>query len=237
MPRGGTEKEKYKTRNDVFDLFTEKTLFKLIQQGYFKGIQSPVSIGKESNVFTALRADTTPVIVKIYRLETCDFNQMYLYLRSDPRFPNLRRSRRKIIFTWATREYRNLLKARQANVSVPTPYAVANNVLVLEYIGSSPYLALKLKDSPPRNISAFFNATLENMKRLYRAGMVHADLSAFNILNFNDTPVFIDFSQSTTSINPEFDEYLRRDIKNILLYFHKKGITLTASEVYQHVTS
>ena len=73
-------KEKFKTMHDVFDEFTNRTIFKLITKGYFRGLQSPLSIGKESNVFTALTDSNDRVIAKIYRLETCDFNRMYDYI-------------------------------------------------------------------------------------------------------------------------------------------------------------
>src|SRR3990167_4572184 len=130
MPRRSAKpREEFKTRNDVFDRFTSQTLFKLISRGYFEGLESPISIGKESNVFSAIRKDGTYVMVKIYRLETCDFNRMYDYIKDDPRFLNLKRGKRNIIFSWVQREYRNLLKAREANVSVPTPLVFINNTI------------------------------------------------------------------------------------------------------------
>jgi len=126
--------EKFKTLKGVFDLFTEQTLHKLISKKLFDGLESPIFIGKESNVFTALK-NNEKRIVKIYRLETCDFNQMYNYLKYDFRFRNLKKQKRKVILTWVQREYRNLLVARDAKVRVPTPLAILNNVLVLELIG------------------------------------------------------------------------------------------------------
>ena len=78
-------KERFKTYKNVFDEFTVRSIFKLISQGYFEGLESPISIGKESNIFSALRKDNEKVIVKIYRLETCDFNRLYDYIKDDPR--------------------------------------------------------------------------------------------------------------------------------------------------------
>jgi len=43
-------KEEFKTWGDVFDQFTQRTVYKLITQGHFRGLESPISIGKESNV-------------------------------------------------------------------------------------------------------------------------------------------------------------------------------------------
>ena len=128
-------KEKFKTYKGVFDNFTLRTLFKLSTQGYFDDMESlsPVFIGKDSNVFSAKRGKEK-VIVKIYRLENCDFNRMFDYIRYDPRYIGLQRQRRKVIFSWVQREYRNLLKAREAGVRVPTPMAFLNNVLIEEFI-------------------------------------------------------------------------------------------------------
>ena len=102
-------KEEWKTYQNVFDNFTYRVLDRMISQGHFEGLVGPVSIGKEANVFSAEAADGSLVIVKIYRLEACDFNRMYDYIKNDPRFVGLKRQRRKVIFSWVQREYRNLM--------------------------------------------------------------------------------------------------------------------------------
>ena len=79
----GVTKAKFKTYKNVFDNFTDRNIFKLASQGHFDYLESPLFIGKESNVFTAVK-DNKRVIVKIYRLETCDFNRMYDYIKYDP---------------------------------------------------------------------------------------------------------------------------------------------------------
>lgn len=220
---GTVQKEKYKTLKNVFDLFTEKNLFKLITQGYFEGLHSPLSIGKESNVFTARHGDETRV-VKIYRLQTCDFNRMYDYLKADPRYIGTSRRRREVIFAWAHREYRNLLKAREANVRVPTPYAFVDNILVMEFIGDDEGACQKLKNQPPKDPKKFLGEIIEEMRKLYKAGLVHADLSGFNILNRDEKPVFIDMSQSTPLDNPNAKQFLERDVRNVCLLFKKFGV-------------
>ena len=228
-------KEEFKTWGDVFDRFTHRTVYKLITQGHFEGLKSPISIGKESNVFSAIRKDGSRVMVKIYRLETCDFNKMYYYINDDPRFEDLKRGKRNIILTWVQREFRNLLKAREAGIPVPTPIAFSNNVLVLEFIGDDD-ISPKLKDSFPINPKHFFKKIIDNMKRLYDAGLVHADLSAFNILNYNEKPVFIDFSQCTSLESSRAQEYLDRDIRNICIFFRKNSFECAEDEVKRYIT-
>src|SRR3990167_4135204 len=159
--RSPMAKEKFKTFEGVFDDFTYRNLFKMMSQGYFEGIRSPLSIGKEANIFSAPRKDGTIAVIKIYRLETCDFNRMYDYIKYDPRYQGLKKKKRKIIFSWVQREFRNLMKARQAGVRVPMPITFLNNVLVIEFIGKDE-IALKLKDSIPKNKKKFFNEIIDN---------------------------------------------------------------------------
>ncbi|MBI2659129.1 serine protein kinase RIO [Candidatus Woesearchaeota archaeon] len=236
MPKKSKPREDFKTMHDVFDGFTNRTLYKLITQGHFEGLESPISIGKESNVFSAIRKDGSRVMVKIYRLETCDFNRMYDYIKDDPRFIDMKKGKRNIIFSWVQREYRNLMKARQANVSVPTPLTFSGNVLVLEFIGDDGVFAQKLKDSIPKNPKEFFEKIIANMKRLHRAGFVHADLSAFNILNHNEKPVFIDFSQCITLNSSRSNEYLERDVRNICNFFRKIGLKADEAKIKMQIT-
>ncbi len=229
--------EKFKTRHGVFDDFTNRTIFKLMTEGHFRGLESSINIGKDSNVFSALTNEGKRVIAKIYRLETCDFNRMYDYIRDDPRYSNLKDKKRKVILTWVQREYRNLLIAREAQVSVPIPIAFLNNVLVLEFIGKEDRIARKLKDEIPKNKKAFFDKIVENMRKLYKAGMVHADLSAFNILNFEEKPVFIDMSQSTILRNLRGEEFLERDVRNVCNFFSKIGLKSDAADTLKKIRS
>ena len=227
-------REKFKSYQNVFDDFTNRNLFKLISQGHFEGLISPVFIGKEANVFTAKKGDKQ-VIVKIYRLETCDFNKMYDYIKEDPRYLNLKGKKRKIIFSWVQREYRNLLKAREAGVNVPTPLAIKDNILVMELIGGD-ILAPPLKDLPPTNPEKFLDIIIDELIKLHKVGLVHADLSSFNILNCKDKPVFIDFSQTSPFKVSQGEEYLNRDIRNILSYFKKLGIKRDFQKIKDKIT-
>ena len=228
-------REKFKVWGDIFDEFAVLTIQKLIDKGCFDYLKSPISTGKEANVFSAARGKEL-VAVKIYRLETCDFNRMYDYIRADPRYTGLKRKRRQVIFSWCQREYRNLMKAREAGVRVPYPIAFKNNVLVSEFIGDE-NPALKLKDQIPKDLKGFSKKVFEYMKKLYHSGFVHTDLSEFNILNWKEMPVFIDLSQATTSDNPNFSEYLERDVKNICRFFRKHGLDLEDRKVLKGITS
>lgn len=225
--------ERFKTLNDIFDISTEELLWKLISAGYIDGLEGPLSMGKEANVFTAKAGDEQRV-VKVYRVMTCDFKRMYENIAADPRFLGMHRSRRDVVHTWCQREFRNLLKARAAGCAVPTPFVAKENVLIMECVGGL-IPAQKLNKKLPPNLKSFFGDVVKNMRLLYKAGLVHGDLSQFNILNNDDKPVFIDFSQATTKDNPNFEDYFLRDIRNVASFFTKHGVMVTEKELREKI--
>jgi len=230
-------KEKFKTYGNVFDNFSVTTLQKLIDQGHFPGLASPLSIGKEANIFSGKTAKGF-VAVKIYRLESCDFNRMYDYLKFDVRYPSIKRGKRNIVFAWTQREYRNTLLAREGGVSVPKPITRMNNVMVEELIGDaeSGHAAMKLKQLIPADPEEFFGHVLANMKKLHDAGIVHGDLSEYNILSVDEYPVFIDFSQGISMNSPNAMELLERDVRNIAKYFSKLGANVDEKKMLGKIT-
>jgi len=211
--------EDWKVYGNVFSSHSRKLLFKLSTQGYFDKLESTLFVGKEANIFTALTKDDERIIVKIYRLENCNFNKMYEYLKDDPRYIDLSKKPRLIIYTWVQREYRNLMLARDV-ITVPKPIAFKDNILLMSFIGnhdpSNP-----IKTVHPKDPKRFFDKTISNMHKLFKKGLIHADLSPFNILNHDEEPVFIDFSQATTTKASNAQELLRRDLRNICIYFRK----------------
>jgi RIO kinase 1 len=231
MPR--ESREEWKTYKNVFDQAALLNLEKLRSEGHFDELQSPIALGKEANIFTASKGEDT-IIVKIYRLENCNFNQMYRYIAPDPRFAGLKKRRRLVIFSWVQREYRNLLKAREV-VRVPKPIAIKDNILVMEFIGRDNELAPMLKNAKPKNPKDFFERTIKGIKALYGIGLVHADLSEFNLLNFEEEPVFIDLSQATTTEHPQAKEFLERDVHNIVKFFKKLGVKADEKEILENI--
>jgi RIO kinase 1 len=229
-------KEKFKTMHNVFDDFTNRTIFKLISEGHFEGLESTIKLGKEANIFSAIKGDKR-VIVKVYRVNSCNFNKMFDYIKSDPRYATLQGKKRNIIFHWVQREYRNLMKARESGVKVPTPITFKNHVLVMEFIGTDDGAALMLKDDRPKDVEKFFDDIVKNMKKLHKAGLVHGDLSPFNILNFKEKPVFIDFSQCSQLRDSMAEGYLKRDVKNLCIFFKKKGLKLDEEDVLKKIKS
>jgi len=211
-------REKFKVEKTVFDRFTVAILKKFESDGFIEmETMIPLEMGKEANIFIS-EGKKGKIIVKIYRLENCDFNKMLQYIRLDPRVVSLKKRKRDVIFQWVKREFRNLQRAREGRVRVPKPIAVKYNVLLMDLIGEP---ALKVKDHYPKDPDKFYADILKEIKKLAKVGLVHADLSQFNILNFNEKPVFIDFSQSTLLESIGAHDYMKRDIYNINTFFKK----------------
>lgn len=227
-------KEKWKVYGNVFSEHSIRLLFKMSSQGYFENLESPISVGKEANVFTAITKDHERIVAKIYRLENCNFNKMYDYLITDPRYNDVKRNARQVVFIWTQREYRNLMIAREA-IRVPKPIAFKDNIILMEYIGDD-VPAPELKHQDPKDPKKFFDKIVENIRKLYKIRLIHGDLSAFNILNDNDEPVFIDFSQGTMTDATNAKELLVRDVKNVCDYFKKRfSMKIDEEKIYKKI--
>ncbi len=229
-------REEWKIHGNVFDKFTLQTLNKLSSQNYFDELISAIAIGKEANVFLASKG-TDFVVVKIYRLENCNFNQMFDYIAQDPRYLSLRKNKRLLVFNWVQREFRNLMLAREC-INVPTPIVFKNNVLVMSLVGSNGAPAVQIKNlniNDFNDVCAFKDKILDSVNKLWKHGLVHGDLSAFNILYHNDDPVFIDFSQATTTKAGIAKKLLIRDINNIHAFFKKFECDFDVNDFFNKV--
>ncbi|MEK6809936.1 MAG: serine protein kinase RIO [Nanoarchaeota archaeon] len=229
-----TYQERFKTLKGVFDEFTNRTLFELQSRGHFDELISPVLVGKESNVFLA-SSGKDKVIVKIYRIQNADFNRMFEYIKKDPRYDFLQKHRRQIILAWTQREYKNLVRAQEAKIRVPEAMVFMNHILVEEMIGDDEPAPM-LKNAKPKDAKKFFALIIEDMKKLYERGLIHGDLSPFNILNHQEKPYFIDFSQATLVKTPNSEELLQRDVKNIVQFFSKLGVKENETEILYKIT-
>ncbi len=216
--------EIYKIMARVFDSSTLLTLYRMMNRGVFEFVYGAVSTGKEANVFCAADQIGNFVALKIYRIATTDFKSMYRYLAGDPRYARVPHERRRIIFAWTSREFKNLQRAYEAGVPVPRPIDCEKNVLAMEFLGEEGVPYPRMKDAAPEDPQRAYQILLDAVARLYRdARLVHSDLSEYNVLLTPD-PVLIDFSMGTELGNPMSREYLRRDLSNLVRYFRRLGV-------------
>jgi RIO kinase 1 len=223
--------KEFKIERKIFDQRTLMAIYKLLNKGIIKTIESVAKEGKESVVLSAKDKNENWLALKVYRYEYCDFKSMWKYLVGDPRFFNVKKSRRAVVLNWAKREFKNLQIAFEAGVSCPKPIALNENVLVLEFIGENGNLAPRLIDVELslEDATYLYSLLLEEIRKIVSAGLVHSDISPYNILIF-EKPYLIDFSQAVPHSHPLAKEFLLRDIKNINSYFKKIGVKVEDEE-------
>ncbi len=237
--------EDRKIYEEVLDLRTLKALYKLSAKGYIKALGGVISTGKEANVFYADGMDDEgneiPLAVKIYRIETSEFYKMDEYLFGDKRFDLRRISKKELIYVWTEKEFRNLVRAYEAGVNVPKPIKHFRNIILMRFIGEDEKPAPTLSDLGSElkevvDVEGLFDEIIENVKRLYRrAELVHADLSEYNVMLFEDEPWLIDMGQSVLIDHPMAMSYLERDLKNLLRFFGKFGVKRDLKELKEEI--
>ncbi len=227
-----------KTEDEVFDKFTLLIFDKLISQKVIDTLDFPISTGKEGNVFRATTSDNKMVAVKIYRISTATFKHISKYIIGDPRFKSLRKSKKDIIYVWTKKEFKNLSRLKKINVLAPKPILSIKNVLIMEYIGNKERPAPLLKDIKLKEPEKIFDKIIKYLSDMYKkANLVHGDLSAYNILFYDNEPYLIDLGQSVLLEHPNSDELLRRDINNIASYFKTYKIDIDKEEIYNRITN
>ncbi|MHC1566402.1 MAG: serine protein kinase RIO [Candidatus Syntropharchaeia archaeon] len=226
----------YKVLEDVFDTATLETLYKFANRGIISAMGGAISTGKEANIFHAL-GENGELAVKIYRISTSNFHSMHEYMIGDPRFKKIRKDKKSIVFAWTKKEFRNLTRASEVGVRVPEPIAAERNILIMEFIGKDGIKAPRLKDVDGlEDPHSFFRMIVKYMKLLYtKARIVHADLSEFNILVQDEMPVFIDMGQSVMLDHPNAEEFLERDVENIVRYFEGFDIRYEKEDIIREV--
>ncbi|MBS7659511.1 serine protein kinase RIO [Candidatus Bathyarchaeota archaeon] len=231
--------EEYEVLEEVFDRSTLMVIYDFMNAGVIDRIFGVVQSGKEARVYWGKDKNGNELAIKIYLTVSAEFRKgMLKYIEGDPRFKNVKRDTRSLIFTWAQKEFKNLELAMAAGVRVPKPIAVRNNVLIMEFIGKNGVSAPTLKEQPPEDPEHIYRTILVYMKRLYqRAELVHGDLSEYNVMVWNGRPVIIDVSQAVPLSHPLADQLLNRDINNINRFFSRLGVNvLSPNEIYRRIT-
>lgn len=231
------EKEKWKIYKGVFEDYSRKVIAKLASDGYLEVIIGPISTGKEADVYLGEAPDGSRIALKIYRHETTGFDKMWKYIEGDDRFKKVKKRKRDIVEVWAKKEFKNLEKAKKAGIKVPKPIISRKNILIMEFIGKGENSAPIAKSNPPKDPKRWLSKILNSIKALYqKEGLIHGDISEYNILNFDEEPVFIDIGQGVLKDHPIAKELLKKDITNILKWFKKLKVDVPDVEkVYEEV--
>jgi RIO kinase 1 len=109
----------------------------------------------------------------------------------------------------------------------------------MEFIGKDGESAPSLKEKTPDKPEKVYNSVITYMRRLYKkAGLVHGDLSEYNLIIWKGKLIMFDMSQSVPTSHPLAQFLLNRDITNVNRFFSRLRVNvLSNEEVYRKVTA
>jgi RIO kinase 1 len=133
--------------------------------------------------------------------------------------------------SWARYEYETLRRLYAAGAVVPKPLAQAGNAVLMEYVGdaSGPAPLLQQADIRRDQAEELFWSVIRNIALWLDCGLVHADLSAYNLLYWQGRIVAIDFPQAVDAfLNSHAFDFLQRDVANVAKCFARHGVSVDA---------
>lgn len=212
---------KSKTFLHVFDEETLRAVNKLQGDGYISNLLGPIGTGKESYVFYSQDFNGKEVAVKVHRHNIYSFNKipMYIRLRGGKSGGFIKR-----INDWARFEYSFLSKAHNMGVNSPEPIRCYENIIVMGFIGKDGKPAGPAISNRNFDVDEWYSKITAFIINMAKSGMIHGDLSPYNILNNYGEPYIIDFSQAL-KLSRLTISFLVRDIENINKWFTSLGCT------------
>ncbi|KKR07437.1 MAG: RIO-like protein kinase [Parcubacteria group bacterium GW2011_GWC2_39_14] len=125
---------------------------------------------------------------------------------------------------WVKREFYILEKLFKLGAQIPEPILQIENAVFMEYLGDKENSAPRLCDLnlSKKEAEAAFPIVLETALIFWNSGIIHADLSPYNILWWKNKPYVIDFPQAIDKrTNPDALKFLERDLQNVVKHFSK----------------
>jgi len=231
-----------------------KRLQPLIDDGIIDFVIKPLRSGKEADVFVVISSEEVRC-AKIYKEKTNrSFHNQVLY-QEGRQVKNSRSSRAMGKHTrygkqveeeeWQNSEVDTLFRLHGAGVRVPTPYICLSGVLVMELLlDKDGQVAPQLGDIEfdPEEARYCHDYLLRQVIKMLLAGVVHADLSEFNIVMTYAGPIIIDFPQAVDAAsNNNAQFFLERDVRNITHFFGRFAPELLQGdyglELWQHFSA
>jgi RIO kinase 1 len=211
---------------------TPKRLQTLVDDGLIDEVLSRLMSGKEADVFV-VRCGSSIRVAKVYKESLKrSFKQATVY-QEGRKVRNSRRARamekgskfgrQQQEEIWHSAELDTLRRLAAAEVCVPDTYGCVDGVLLMELITDAHGdIAPRLADVEVSQDQAFRDHTImmEYVKRMLCIGIVHGDLSEFNVLLDQFGPVIIDLPQAVDAAgNNHARSMLVRDVENITNYY------------------
>lgn len=211
---------------------TPKRLLSLVEDGLIDEVLRPLMSGKEAAVYVVRTGDVLRC-AKVYKeASQRSFRQAVEY-REGRKTRNSRdaramargskHGRREQEESWQNAEVSALFRLAQAGVRVPQPYDYQDGVLLMELIeDGNGDVAPRLNDVDllPEDAREFHAFMIGEIVKMLCAGLVHGDLSEFNVLLDGQGPVIIDLPQAVDAAgNNHAYRMLERDVQNMAAYF------------------
>jgi RIO kinase 1 len=135
--------------------------------------------------------------------------------------------RRVLAERWAGHEWDALVRAHDAGVTVPYPVEQTADGILMQFLGDAGTGAPRLVSarlSAPELVEAH-DQLMEDLARLTRAGLVHADLSPYNVLWWRGRAWIIDLPQAVDLVaNPGGLDLLHHDVTTVCRWFARRGV-------------
>ncbi len=209
--RQGDPYEGYRLLHNAYDFLA---LNALVQRDVVESIGTRLAVGKESEVYEGLGSDGSEIVLKFHRLGISSFHKAVRlrgYLRDKHHFSWLYAARLA-----AEKEFGALTRLR-GKVPVPCPIDQNRNTVVM-----SRFRGAELSDLDPEAPADLLDRLVASVKEIRKLGMVHGDLSEFNVLTDGDDYVVIDWPQWVETAHPQARAIYGRDVDNLLGFFSRK---------------
>jgi RIO kinase 1 len=207
--------------------------------------------GKEADVFLVERADPhdpaggVVMAAKRYRsAEHRSFHRAAAYTegRSMKRSRDERALKRKSTFgrqvaasEWAVSEWDALKRFWSLGLPVPYPVQIDGTEILMEWVTVDGQTAPRLAQTRPVPdlLASYFDQLRDALAVMVQNGVVHGDLSAYNILAAGDRLVIIDLPQIVDLVgNLNGMDFLLRDCANVCAWFRGKGLDVDEHDLY-----
>lgn len=191
----------------------------LVRRNIIYAIGPKFGVGKEADLYRGLSPTNENVVIKFHRVGRISFRRIKIlrtYLKRELGISWIQQS-----IISAEREFRALIECGKAGINVPKALGRSRHVVVMKHING----VLLIKYRNPMNPERMLRKILENIRKTYlEVGIVHGDLSEFNVMVELKTeePIIIDWPQFVEKEHPSALRLLERDVKYIVMFFRKK---------------